>query len=86
MLKNLDLADSPVNVIRAGGLHTAGCAIFDETFEKALRKVYPQAVTQVLDISPVYGAVIHAAHSHFGQIPPTFLSNLFEQARAKGDL
>jgi len=86
MLKKLDLTDSPVNVIRAGGLHTAGCTIFDQTFENTLKSAHSGAVTQVLDISPVYGAVIHAAHSHFGQIPPTFLSNLFEQARAKGDL
>ena len=86
MLKKLDLTDSTVNVIRAGGLHTAGCAIFDQTFENALKSGHPGAVTQVLDISPVYGAVIHAAHSHFGEIPAAFLTNLFEQARAKGDL
>jgi N-acetylglucosamine kinase-like BadF-type ATPase len=86
MLKKLDLTDSTVNVIRAGGLHTAGCAIFDQTFENALRSGHPGAVTQVLDISPVYGAVIHAAHSHFGEIPAAFLTNLFEQARTKGDL
>lgn len=86
MLKKLGLPDSTVNVIRAGGLHTAGCAIFDQTFEKALKSGHPGAVTQVLDISPVYGAVIHAAHSHFGEIPAAFLANLFEQARVKGDL
>ena len=86
MLKKLGLTDSTVNVIRAGGLHTAGCAIFDQTFENALKSGHPGAVTQVLDISPVYGAVIHAAHSHFGEIPAAFLTNLFEQARAKGDL
>ena len=86
MLKKLGLTDSTVNVIRAGGLHTAGCAIFDQTFENALKSGHPGAVTQVLDISPVYGAVVHAAHSHFGEIPAAFLTNLFEQARAKGDL
>ena len=86
MLKKLDLTDSTVNVIRAGGLHTAGCAVFDQTFENTLKSAHPGAVTQVLDISPVYGAVIHAAHSHFGEIPAAFLTNLFEQARAKGDL
>jgi N-acetylglucosamine kinase-like BadF-type ATPase len=86
MLKKLDLVDSEVKVIRAGGLHTAGCTVFDQTFENTLKSAYSGAVTQVLDISPVYGAVIHAAHSHFGNIPTNFLSNLFEQARAKGDL
>ena len=86
MLKKLDLVDSEVKVIRAGGLHTAGCIVFDQTFENTLKSAYSGAVTQVLDISPVYGAVIHAAHSHFGNIPTNFLSNLFEQARAKGDL
>ncbi len=86
MLKKLDLVDSEVKVIRAGGLHTAGCIVFDQTFENTLKSAYSGAVTQVLDISPVYGAVIHAALSHFGNIPTNFLSNLFEQARAKGDL
>ena len=86
IINRLGLANTAVSVIRAGGLHTAGCATFDLTFEKALKSTQPGASSRVLDISPVYGAVIHAAHAHFGDIPPAFLANLFEQARAKGDL
>ena len=86
MIEKVGLSGSQVQVIRAGGLHTAGCVNFDETFEKALKSKHPGAITQILDISPVYGAVVHAAHQHFGQAPTDFLKNLFEQARTKGDL
>jgi N-acetylglucosamine kinase-like BadF-type ATPase len=86
MIDQLGLAGTAVQVIRAGGLHTAGCETFDQTFEKALKSKHSGAITQVLDISPVYGAVVHAAQLHFGEVPPEFLNNLFQQARAKGDL
>jgi N-acetylglucosamine kinase-like BadF-type ATPase len=86
IINRLGLTNTAVPVIRAGGLHTAGCAIFDLNFEKALKSKQPGASSKVLDISPVYGAVVHAAHAYFGDIPPAFLDNLFEQAHAKGDL
>lgn len=86
MIAQLELGSQSLSVTRAGGLHTAGCSVFDETFEKALRKVYPGIQTEVLDISPVYGAVIHAANQYFGQASESFLANLFQQARTRGDL
>jgi N-acetylglucosamine kinase-like BadF-type ATPase len=86
MINRLGLENTKVPVIRAGGLHTAGCETFDLTFEKTLKSTQPGASSKVLRISPVYGAVVHAAHSYFGDIPSPFLDNLFEQARAKGDL
>ena len=86
MINRLGLANSAVPVIRAGGLHTAGCATFDLTFEQVLKSAQPGASSKVLNISPVYGAVVHAAHGYFGEIPSAFLDNLFEQARTKGDL
>jgi N-acetylglucosamine kinase-like BadF-type ATPase len=86
MINRLGLANTAVPVIRAGGLHTAGCAPFDLTFEKVLKSSQPGSSSKVLSIAPVYGAVVHAAHAHFGEIPTTFLNNLFDQARKKGDL
>ena len=86
MINRLGLANSAVPVIRAGGLHTAGCATFDLTFEQVLKSAQPGASSKVLNISPVYGAVVHAAHGYFGEIPSAFLDNLFDQARTKGDL
>lgn len=86
MIGQLGLSGTHVQVIRAGGLHTAGCNTFDETFENAVKRAHSEANTQVLDISPVYGAVVYAAHVYFGQAPAEFLTNLFQQARAKGDL
>lgn len=86
MINRLGLANTAVPVVRAGGLHTAGCATFDLTFEKVLKSAQPGACSKVLSISPVYGAVVHAAHSYFGEIPEAFLDNLFKQAQTKGDL
>lgn len=86
MIDQLGLSDTPVQVIRAGGLHTASCKTFDQAFEKGLKAAHPDANTQVLDISPVYGAVVYAAHGYFGQAPTEFLTNLFTQARIKGEL
>jgi N-acetylglucosamine kinase-like BadF-type ATPase len=86
MINRLGLANTEVPVIRAGGLHTAGCETFDQTFEKLLHSAHPDAVSKVLNIPPVYGAVVHAAHAYFGDIPTVFLNNLFEQARSKGVL
>jgi len=86
MINQLGLAGSAVQVIRAGGLHTAGCKVFDQAFEKSVNLAHPGAQTQVLDISPVYGAVVHAAHQYFGQATEEFLGNIFEEARTKGEL
>jgi N-acetylglucosamine kinase-like BadF-type ATPase len=86
MINQLGLSGSSVLVIRAGGLHTAGCKTFDEAFEKTVNLAHPGAKTQVLDISPVYGAVVNAAHEYFGETSEEFLSNLFHQARTKGEL
>jgi N-acetylglucosamine kinase-like BadF-type ATPase len=86
IINRLGLTNSDVPVIRAGGLHTAGCATFDLTFENALKSKHPGASSKVLEISPVYGAIVHAAQTYFGDIPQPFLENLFKQARAKGDL
>ncbi|MCX6442750.1 MAG: hypothetical protein NTW43_01020 [Actinobacteria bacterium] len=86
MISRLGLENTSVPVIRAGGLHTAGCAAFDLTFEKVLKSAQPGAASKVLNISPVYGAVVHAAHAYFGDIPESFLETLYEQAQRKGDL
>lgn len=86
MINRLGLATAPVPVIRAGGLHTAGCTSFDQTFEQVLHANQPNALSKVLTIPPVYGAVIHAAQAFFGDIPNKFLENLFEQAEVKGEL
>jgi N-acetylglucosamine kinase-like BadF-type ATPase len=86
MINQLGLSGSAVQIIRAGGLHTAGCKVFDQAFEKSVNLAHPGAQTQVLDISPVYGAVVHAAHQYFGQATEDFLGNIFEEARTKGEL
>ena len=77
----LNFHHKPITVIRAGGLHTAGCAVFDATFESEVKRLLGNAHVHVLDIAPAFGAVIHAAHKFFGALAPEFLENLLAAAR-----
>jgi N-acetylglucosamine kinase-like BadF-type ATPase len=70
-----------VAIIRAGGLHTAGCQIFDLNFEDEVRRLIPKAAIEILGISPVFGAVLSAAHNHFTSVPDTFSTHLLTQAK-----
>ena len=70
-----------VPIIRAGGLHTADCQIFDTNFEDEVRRLIPKAAIEILAISPVFGAVLSAAHNHFTSVPDTFSTHLLTQAK-----
>jgi hypothetical protein len=80
-VKQLNFTSGSIPVVRAGGLHTAGNAVFDQTFESELRSLVPHAAISVLDVAPVYGAVIHAAQRHFSIIPDSFIKNLNSAAQ-----
>ena len=77
----LNFQTKPITVIRAGGLHTAGCAVFDATFEAEVKLLLGNAQVRTLDVAPVFGAVIHSAHKYFTDLPENFSSNLLAQAR-----
>jgi N-acetylglucosamine kinase-like BadF-type ATPase len=77
----LNFHTKPITVIRAGGLHTAGCAVFDTTFEAEVKNLLGSAHIRVLDVAPVFGAVIHSAHKYFTTLPENFSNNLLAQAR-----
>lgn len=76
----LKFDNKDVKIIRAGGLHTAGCQIFDESFEHEVTRLVPQATVEILAISPVFGAVLSAAHNHYKAVPDAFLARLLQQA------
>jgi N-acetylglucosamine kinase-like BadF-type ATPase len=81
VVKQLNFSSGSIPVVRAGGLHTAGNAVFDHTFETELKSLVPQAAISVLDVAPVYGAIIHAAQRYFAITPDGFIKNLNSAAQ-----
>ena len=76
----LNFQSKPIALIRAGGLHTAGCESFDSAFEAEVIRLLGPVDMRVLDIPPVFGAVIHSAHQYFEKMPTDFLRNLLANA------
>ena len=81
IVKQLDFSGAPIELIRAGGLHTAGNQNFERIFEQVLLASLPTVRMRVLDVSPVFGAVMHAAHHYFGTVSPEFITNLTSAAK-----
>lgn len=81
IIKQLDFAGAPIELIRAGGLHTAANALFDRVFEQTLKASSPGVTMRVLDVSPVFGSIMHAAHHHFKEVSPEFISKLTSAAQ-----
>ncbi len=80
IFSRLDFKGEKVTIIRAGGLHTAGCAIFDQEFEGEVTRLIPNSSIKVLTIPPVFGSVLAAAHSYFAAVPDAFSVHLLTQA------
>ena len=60
----------PIPLIRAGGLHTAENAIFDDAFNQVIDSSIYKFVKNVLTVVPVVGALMHAAiNSAFAPAP-----------------
>jgi N-acetylglucosamine kinase-like BadF-type ATPase len=76
IVNQLNFNSGSIPVVRAGGLHTARNEIFDQAFETELRTLLPQAAISVLNVAPVFGAIIHAAQRHFTNTPDSFVSTL----------
>jgi N-acetylglucosamine kinase-like BadF-type ATPase len=81
IVSQLNFGSEQIELIRAGGLHTAGNHIFDRKFEQTLKAAIPAIHTRVLDISPVFGAVLHAAHHYFDTVSPDFITQLMSGAK-----
>ena len=77
----LNFPAGAIPVVRAGGLHTANCAVFNKAFETELRTLVPHAAMSILEIAPVYGSVVHAANRYFGSTPESFISQLHKAAQ-----
>ncbi len=81
IINQLDFAGEPIELIRAGGLHTAQNQNFDRIFEQTLKTSLPNVHLRVLDVSPVFGAVMHAAHHYFGTVSQEFIAKLTVAAK-----
>jgi N-acetylglucosamine kinase-like BadF-type ATPase len=81
IVNQLDFVGDKIELIRAGGLHTAGNSIFDKAFEEAINSSLPQMKMQVLEVSPVFGSVMHAAHHYFSPVSPEFIATLTQAAK-----
>ncbi|CAB4867205.1 MAG: hypothetical protein F2786_03885 [Actinobacteria bacterium] len=77
----LNFHGKTIKVVRAGGLHTAGCTIFDAIFHSEVIRLVDSAQVSVLEIAPVFGAVIHCAHKYFPTLAPEFIENVLNGAR-----
>jgi N-acetylglucosamine kinase-like BadF-type ATPase len=63
----LNFNGSPVHLVRAGGLHTAGSSVFDNAFDQELERAGVNTTSTVLGVVPVIGSLVHAAiDSNFG--------------------
>jgi N-acetylglucosamine kinase-like BadF-type ATPase len=82
--KQLEFKEEVI-VIRSGGLHTAGNAIFDQSFSATLDLAPFPFRSEILTISPSYGSVIHASHAFFGGANQEFISHLLQQAKERGN-
>jgi N-acetylglucosamine kinase-like BadF-type ATPase len=77
----LNFPTGAIPVVRAGGLHTANCDVFNNAFEAELHALVPHASTSILNIAPVYGSVVHAANRYFGTTPEGFTAQLNKAAQ-----
>jgi N-acetylglucosamine kinase-like BadF-type ATPase len=77
----LNFPAGAIPVVRAGGLHTADCQVFNQAFESELRTLVPHAAISILDIAPVYGSLVHAATRYFGNAPESFVTQLHKAAQ-----
>lgn len=80
LANGMDFGKSPVPLVRAGGLHTAGSKPFDDAFNGVLERAGLPVATTVLDVVPVVGAVVHAALSTDVPLVGKTRERLFEEA------
>ena len=70
LLNQLDFQGHAVPLICAGGLHTAGSAVFSRAFERGLAGSRWAVQIHVLDVVPVVGALVDAVVRATGRITP----------------
>jgi hypothetical protein len=75
--RTLGMLDSEFDVVRAGGVHAAGCAAFDRAFTGRLAQELPGARPVRLKVAPVTGAVLLALeHGGRSSVPEATFARL----------
>lgn len=80
IVRELDFAQQPVKLVRAGGLHTAGSKPFNDAFDATIDRSGISFQSEVLEVVPVVGSLIHAAKNNAGEFKLNFRDRLFEDA------
>jgi hypothetical protein len=83
IVSQLDFKGAPISLVCAGGLHTAGSAIFDQVFQSAVAQSGLKFETTILQVVPVVGALIHAANTAWGDGTTSARTKLFDDAYAR---
>ena len=79
IVKGLDFRGA-IPLVRAGGLHTAGCRLFDDAFNGVLDRAGLEIGASVLRVVPVVGAVLHAAQRAGAPLLGDSRARLFDEA------
>ena len=58
--RQLQMLDDAFEIVRAGGVHTAGCLQFDDAFTTTVARGVPRADVLVLDMPSVFGSAVLA--------------------------
>ena len=75
--------DGPIPLLRAGGLHTAENAIFDDAFNQIIDSSKFTFIPTVLTVVPVVGALMHAAIINNGGMPSDVRDQLLKDAHGR---
>ncbi|MCX6403491.1 MAG: hypothetical protein NT032_06220 [Actinobacteria bacterium] len=75
--------NSPIPLIRAGGLHTAENQVFDDAFNQTIKNSKYKFETSVLKVVPVVGALMHAATSNNGAMTQEVREQLMKDATGR---
>ena len=85
IVSQLDFDNSCINLVCAGGLHTAGAPLFDTAFRELVSTSGYTFEISTLAVVPVVGALIHAVQHSVTGFSPAARNRLFTQALKRRD-
>ena len=85
IVRGLDYGNHPIQVVRAGGLHTAKSQVFDVAFNSTVAASGMPFQSRALEVVPVVGSLVHAAASAGAPLSPTARERLFNEALVRDE-
>lgn len=80
IVRDLNFDGKPIQVVRAGGLHTAASSVFDVAFNSTIATGGKPFESRVLEVVPVVGSLVHAAGK---QMNSEIRDHLFTEAKRR---